>query len=156
MNIHVGSTAPDFTLPSTRGTPFCLSKDIGSSPLVLYFYPKDFTPLCTEEACSFRDTFDAFKTLSVPVIGVSSDDIETHQRFKAAHNLPFELLSDPKAEVAKLYGAVMPIVGMIRRKTFLVSPTLTIMGVYENNFSAEGHVKEILALLRHQQQTKRA
>jgi peroxiredoxin Q/BCP len=148
MSLAVGSTAPDFTLPSTAGRDFSLSQHAPRKPLILYFYPKDFTPLCTAEACSFRDTFDEFIKLGVDVIGVSTNDIETHHRFKAAHNLPFELLSDPDSKVAKLYGAVMPVVGITRRKTFLLDKNLIIVAMFENNFSADEHTRTMITKLK--------
>jgi len=147
MPLTTHTPVPDFTLPSTVGRDFTLSKHGAGKIMILYFYPKDFTPLCTEEACSFRDSFETFRDLQVDVVGISTDDIATHLRFKAAHNLPFELLSDPDSRVAKLYGAVMPIVGITRRKTFLIDAQGNLAAEYENNFSADGHIKSMIRQL---------
>jgi peroxiredoxin Q/BCP len=114
----------------------------------LYFYPKDFTALCTAEACSFRDAFDTFIDLGVDVVGISTDDLETHHRFKAAHHLPFELLSDPNSHVAKLYGAVIPVVGITRRKTFLLDKDLTVVAMFENMFSPDQHTRTMIERLK--------
>ncbi len=145
MSLSIDDSAPDFTLASTAGRDFSLSLHASGKPLIIYFYPKDFTLLCTEEACEFRD---AFRDLGVDVVGISTDDIATHQKFKAQYNLPFELLADLDAAVAKLYGSTMPVVDMMRRKTFLIDENLCIAAIYENNFSAEGHIKEMVAKLK--------
>jgi thioredoxin-dependent peroxiredoxin len=148
MALSVGDTVPDFTLPSTAGRDFTLSTHAAGKPLIIYFYPKDFTPLCTAEACSFRDTFDALKELGVDVVGISTDDVATHLRFKEMHNLPFELLADTESLVAKSYGSVIPFVGATRRKTFLVDSSSKLAAVYENNFSADEHTRAMVAKLK--------
>ncbi|MBL8992352.1 MAG: peroxiredoxin, partial [Spirochaetia bacterium] len=100
----VGDLAPDFILPSTKAGTFQLKKQLEAGPLVLFFYPKDFTGGCTAESCSFRDHHAAFARKGVSVFGVSRDDIPTHERFIKAHSLPYDLLSDPDARVHTLYG----------------------------------------------------
>jgi thioredoxin-dependent peroxiredoxin len=147
MALALGSSAPDFSLPSTTGGTFTLSAHTTGKPLIIYFYPKDFTPLCTAEACSFRDTFDVFVELGVDVVGISTDDIPTHLRFREMHQLPFQLLSDMDSAVAKLYGSVIPVVGVTRRKTFLLDASRKVVAVYENNFAADGHIREMVAKL---------
>src|SRR3954449_3143557 len=104
IKVDAGAPAPDFTLPNQEGKPVSLKDYKGKSAVVLYFYPKDYTPGCTAEACSFRDSYDVFKEAGAEVIGVSSDTADSHQAFAAKHGLPFVLLSDQGGKVRKLYG----------------------------------------------------
>ena len=101
--IEEGRAAPDFELQSDSAETVKLS-DFRGRPVVLYFYPKDDTPGCTTEACEFRDAFDVFRERGVEVLGVSPDDIASHQKFKTKHELPFTLLADPDHAVAEQYG----------------------------------------------------
>ncbi|MFP4484961.1 MAG: thioredoxin-dependent thiol peroxidase [Spirochaetota bacterium] len=102
--IEEGVKAPDFTLKNEAGEEVSLSQFAGRK-VVLYFYPKDNTPGCTTEACSFRDNYDAVLEKGAVVLGVSADDQESHATFRSAYGLPFHLLSDPDHEVIKSYGA---------------------------------------------------
>lgn len=144
MSLKVKSKAPDFQLESTAGTPFKLSEQAGE-PIILFFYPKNFTKVCTAEVCEFRDAFSEFRDLNVKVTGISQDTISSHHKFKEENKLPFELLSDPKGKVAKLYKATIPIIGMNRRVTYLLDKDLKVKAVYENMFTADQHVKEMIA-----------
>ena len=101
--IEEGKPAPDFELQSDSGEPVKLS-ELRGRPVVLYFYPKDDTPGCTTEACEFRDAYDVFRERGAEVLGVSPDDIASHQKFKSKHELPFTLLADPDHAVAEKYG----------------------------------------------------
>ena len=145
MPLNVGDIAPDFTLPSTTGVDFSLSKDKKDLPVVIYFYPKDFTPGCTREACEFRDHFSFFQDLGIDVYGISRDNIATHDDFKKAMKLPFELLSDRSGKVAGLYKASIPLINFTRRVTYLLDKQHRIAAVYENLFGAEKHIKEMIA-----------
>ncbi|HRQ65308.1 MAG TPA: peroxiredoxin [Xanthomonadaceae bacterium] len=100
----LGQTAPDFTLGADDGTEFRLSAQRGKR-LLLAFYPGDDTPVCTAQLCDYRDGIEAFAGLGVEVVGISGDDAESHRRFRARHELPFVLLSDPRGAVARQYGA---------------------------------------------------
>ncbi|MEL6538260.1 MAG: peroxiredoxin [Bacteroidota bacterium] len=144
MTLKKGEKAPDFTLPSSTGEKFTLSKDRAGQPVILYFYPKDFTRVCTEEACEFRDAFQDFRDLDVDVIGISRDTVETHQKFKEKHKLPFELLADVQGGVAKKYKASMPVFGMSRRITYLLDENHVVKAVIENMFSAKKHLQTML------------
>jgi peroxiredoxin Q/BCP len=101
--IEEGKPAPDFELQTDTGETVKLS-DLRGNPVVLYFYPKDDTPGCTTEACEFRDAYDVFRQRGVEVFGVSPDDVASHEKFKAKHELPFTLLADPDHAVAEKYG----------------------------------------------------
>ena len=102
--VDAGSKAPTFTLPSQSGEMVSLEDFIGTKPVVLFFYPKDDTPGCTKEVCAFRDRFEGFRRVDAEVIGISSDSVDSHDRFAAKHDLPFTLLSDEGGKVRRLYG----------------------------------------------------
>lgn len=102
--LQIGDTAPDFSLLNDQGVEVSLSNFLGKN-VVLYFYPKDNTPGCTKEACSFRDNLTAIKTKDAVVIGISPDTVKSHQNFIKKQNLNFSLLSDPNHKVAEAYGA---------------------------------------------------
>jgi thioredoxin-dependent peroxiredoxin len=101
--IQEGKPAPDFELQNDSGESVKLS-DLRGRPVVLYFYPKDDTPGCTTEACEFRDAYNVFRERGVEVLGVSPDDVKSHEKFKTKYELPFPLLADPDHAVAEKYG----------------------------------------------------
>ena len=115
--VKVNDRAPDFVLQGDNGEDFRLSDHAGERVL-LVFYPGDNTPVCTAQLCEYRDGIESFAGLGVSVIGISSDGLESHQKFRAKHDLPFTLLSDPDLEIAKLYGSKGAL-GM-KRAVFLV------------------------------------
>lgn len=143
MALDIGSKAPDFKAQSTLGT-FSLSQQLGGKPCILYFYPKDFTPGCTQEACSFRDHFEVFKDLDITVVGISMDTVDTHRAFAKKHQLPFPLVSDEKGRIATMYGAKLPFVSMTKRISYLLDKEHTIVGVYANFFNGAAHVKKMI------------
>ncbi|WKK75736.1 peroxiredoxin [Marivirga salinae] len=143
MSLKEQEKAPDFELESTSEKKFKLSDQKGE-PIILFFYPKNFTKVCTAEVCEFRDAFSEFRDLNVKVIGISQDSIASHHKFKKENKLPFELLSDPKGKVAKLYKATIPVIGMNRRITYLLDKELKIKSVYENMFTPDKHVKQMI------------
>lgn len=116
--LKVGDPAPDFTASASDGSMLHLQDQIGSSPIVLYFYPKDDTPGCTKEACGLRDNFAAFRKLNATVYGISYDSVESHKEFIKKYSLPFALLSDRDKKIADLYGAK----GLLfaKRMTFVI------------------------------------
>lgn len=149
MNLKIGQRAPDFKLSDQFRKSHSLS-DYKGQWLFLYFYPKDNTPGCTKEACSIRDDFSEFKKLGVAVLGVSVDLIKSHQGFSRKYNLPFNLLSDDRKEVVKLYGVWGNKSFMGRsyqgtfRTSFLINPEGKIEKIYEK-VKPEKHSQEVLA-----------
>lgn len=117
MNSQIDDSAPDFELEDADGGIFRLSEQTGRR-LLLVFYPGDDTPVCTRQLCDYRDGIDSFRDLGVEVVGISSDDPESHRRFREKHQLPFTLLSDPKLEVARQYDC-KALIGM-KRGVFLL------------------------------------
>jgi peroxiredoxin len=115
--IKVDEKAPDFTLQSDNGDSFRLSEHAGEK-ILLVFYPGDNTPVCTAQLCEYRDGIEEFSGLGVTVVGISSDDLESHREFRRKHDLPFILLSDTDLSVAKLYDS-KGVMGM-KRSVFLV------------------------------------
>ncbi len=144
MAIKIGKKAPDFSLPSTSGKDFKLSKDFFGKSCVIYFYPKDFTGGCTAQACEFRDEFETFRDLDIPIVGISRDDMATHNRFKKAYQLPFELLSDKDGKVCKAYDALVPILGLPKRITYLLDEGHLVKDVFQDMFNAKAHIKKML------------
>ena len=152
MSIQTGSIAPDFSLASSSGKTVSLS-DFRGQTVIVYFYPKDDTPGCTKEACSFRDTFDALSNAGVTVLGISPDSGESHNKFIEKFNLNFQLLSDPDKSTAQNYGAWGEknmygkiVVGM-KRMSFLVNPEGTVQHVW-SKVKTESHGQDVLTLIQ--------
>src|SRR5438128_9365779 len=145
--VQVGDFAPDFSLPDQSGTPVCLGEFLGKMSVVLYFYPKVNTTVCTAEACAFRDSYELFKGAGAEVIGVSSDSVESHQQFAAAHRLPFILMSDVDSIVRKLYG-VPTAFGLPGRVTYVIDRHGIVRRIFFSQFTSEKHVTEALETLR--------
>ncbi len=147
MTLKKGSTAPEFTLACTGINMLNTAKDLNGKAFVLYIYPKDFTRVCTAEACEFRDQFEAFRDLDIPVFGLSKDDIQTHTKFKKEHRLPFELLSDPTGKVCKSYDALIPLIKMPKRVTYLIDTDHKVAGAFSDMFESKGHIEAMLKSL---------
>lgn len=144
--LKVGDTAPDFSLLDERGLPVSLKNYLGKKVVVLYFYPKDFTPGCTAEACSFRDDYKPIQDKGAVVIGVSLDSVESHLKFSEKYMLPFTILSDHKKEVAKAYG-VLGVGGFLaKRVTFIISKDGKITHVFTKVYVKQ-HSEEVLKAL---------
>ena len=118
MSIGIGDTAPDFTLPGTGGSSYSLSQFRGS-PVVLVFYPGDNTPVCTKQLCSYNDELSQFKGVSAQVLGISAQDVASHEKFAAKHGFQFPLLADTDKSVHRTYG-VLGVMDLPRRSVFVV------------------------------------
>jgi thioredoxin-dependent peroxiredoxin len=146
--LGVGDAAPDFTLAKASGETVSLSDFRGRTEVVLYFYPRDNTAVCSAEACSFRDSFQDFRDAGAEVIGVSTDSSDSHRRFAERFRLPFILLSDPAGSVRARYG-VPKTFGLIPgRTTFLIDKQGIIQRVFSSQFRPTKHASEALAALR--------
>ncbi len=143
-----GDKAPDFSLASATGEPWQLSRALEQGPVVLYFYPKDETPVCTREACLFRDLHDVFVGTGAAVVGVSRDSVESHKRFAEHHNLPYALLSDPDGKVRELFGVKKTLGLLDGRVTFVIDQERTIRHAFSSALNAKAHVDKALATLR--------
>jgi peroxiredoxin Q/BCP len=147
--LEVGDTIPAFILKDQNNTNFDVEKYRGKKPMVIYFYPKDDTPGCTKEACSFRDEFEVFSDLNVEVIGISSDDVASHKKFAEKYHLPFTLLADTKKKVRKLFGVPYSLLGLIPgRVTFVINKNGIIVHIFDSQFGAEKHITESLSILK--------
>ena len=146
--VRVGDTAPDFTLPNQSGEMFSLSSLLGKKSIVLYFYPKDFSRGCTAEACAFRDSYEAFKQAGAEVVGVSSQSVESHDKFASLYKLPFILLSDKDQRVRKLYGVPGTFGVLPGRVTYVVDKRGIVRYVFNSQFNPTKHIEEALAILK--------
>ena len=146
--VGVGDVAPDFDLPDRAGTTVRLGDFRGKRPVVLYFYPKDDTPGCTTESCSFRDQYEDFQAAGAEVIGVSSDSPESHERFVTKHSLPFTLLSDRGGRVRKQYGVPATLGIIPGRVTYVIDRRGVVRHVFNSQMQATAHVTEALTALR--------
>jgi peroxiredoxin Q/BCP len=146
--LEIGSKAPDFSLPDQYGRRVNLSDYLGKANLVVYFYPKDESYGCTKEACSFRDNYEVFREAGAEVIGISSDDIASHQAFAANHKLQFILLSDKDRTVAEKYGVGKSLGILPGRITFIIDKQGVIRLVFSSQLSFEKHVTEALEALK--------
>jgi len=141
--LKVGDKIPSFELKDQSGNNFDIDQYIGSTAMVIYFYPKDDTPGCTKEACSFRDSYEAFTDKNIKVIGISSDDVESHKNFAAKYNLPFTLLADTESEVRALFGVKKNAFGLIPgRVTYVVDTKGEIIFMYDSQLKAAKHIEE--------------
>jgi thioredoxin-dependent peroxiredoxin len=140
----LGALAPDFRLQDQNGK-WQQLKDYRGKWVALYFYPKDQTPGCTTQACEFRDNIFAFREVNAQILGISVDDVESHQKFSEKHGLPFPILADSTKETAKKYGALKSYFGMelARRDTFLIDPNGRVVKRYVE-VDPKGHSQIVL------------
>ena len=138
--VRTGDTAPDFTLPDQTGRPVTL-RSLRGRTVVLYFYPRDHTMLCTAQACDFRDTYEMFQQAGAEIVGISTDPPASHQGFAAQHALPFLLLSDVEGLVRERYG-VPRLLGILPgRVTYVIDPQGIVRDVIHSTFSVGAHVQ---------------
>ena len=146
--LKVGDVAPDFTLPAANGEIISLSDFRGRAEVVLFFYPKDNTAVCSAEACSFRDRYEAFREAGVEVIGISADSVDSHERFTRRLELPFHLLSDRDGSVRARYGVARTFGFIPGRSTYLIDRQGVLRHVFSSQFQPAKHVTVALSVLR--------
>lgn len=141
--LKVGDVAPEFILPDENGNDISLTKLLQESAVILYFYPADFTPGCTKEACAIRDMHDEILSVGLSVIGVSPQDGESHRRFKDEHDLPFTLVCDTEKVAIRMYDADGPLGFGVRRITYLVNQGQKIQAAMQANLQIGQHTEFI-------------
>ena len=137
--LQTGVKAPEFVLPDEQGIDTSLASLLRDGPLILYFYPADFTPLCTREACSIRDLHDDIASAGICIAGISPQDGASHLRFKERYELPFRLLSDPEKRVVRMYDVDGPFGVRLRRATYLIAKDATIEAALLADFKVGRH-----------------
>lgn len=138
-----GDKIPAFRLPDQNGNIIDISDFTGKQPLVLYFYPKDETPGCTKEACTFRDAIKDFEQLNAKIIGISADSVKSHKAFAENHNLNFTLLSDENKQVRKRLQVPSDVFGLIDgRVTYVVDKNGVVQHIFKSQLNATKHVEE--------------
>lgn len=143
-----GTAAPDFEAELENGDAFKLADYRGRKNVVLYFYPKDFTPGCTREACTFRDNYGEVEQYDAVIVGVSADSAESHQEFRQKHELPFPLIPDPDKRVIKLYDADGLFGLMTARATYVIDKAGVVRAALRHDFAVSRHLPEVLDALR--------
>ncbi len=146
--IQVGDKAPSFRLPDSTGNLVGLEDFFNKTNLVVYFYIKDFTGGCTREACSFRDSYEAFKDHGAEVIGISSDSETSHDAFARKHQIPFILLSDRDGLAKKAFGVKRTLGILPGRVTFLIDKKGVVRHVFSSQTNMDAHVEEALRVLK--------
>lgn len=144
----VGDKAPLFRATLQDGSTFDLADVIGRKMIVLFFYPKDHTPVCTKEACAFRDSYQQFTAAGAEVIGVSSDSPASHRSFAEKHRLPFPIISDQDRSLRKLYGVPNTLVFVPGRVTYVIDRDGVIRLIFSALFASDDHVRKALEAVR--------
>ena len=151
MEIKIGSTIPDIVLRNQNGELFDLKKETAGKNVVLYFYPKDDTPGCTAQACSFRDQFEDFADVNAVVIGISGQSVESHKAFAEKHRLTFTLLSDEGNKIRKQFGVPTNLFGLMPgRVTYVIDKTGKVVYIFNSQMNISGHIEESLKILKQQ------
>ncbi|MBX2827128.1 MAG: peroxiredoxin [Flavobacteriaceae bacterium] len=146
--MEIGNKLPEFTLNDQDGNAVSSSEFLGKSALVIFFYPKNFTPGCVREACSFRDNFEDFTDLGAQVIGISSDSESSHKRFARHYKLPFTLLADTRNKVRRLFGVKKGLLGVLPgRETFIFNSQGQLLYKFAA-LGADPHIKKSLKFLQ--------
>ena len=150
MLLRPGDQAPDFDVVDHKSQAVRLADFRGKKVVVLYFYPKDFTTICTAESCGFRDMYQTLAGAGVEVIGISLDSNDAHRRFAKQYELPFSLVSDGDKGLTRRYGALSTIrsfLGLAKRLTYVIGLDGRIAGVFEGELSAKPHLEGVKALV---------
>ena len=147
--LNIGQKIPSFTLPDQNGKLVSTEQFLNKKNLVIYFYPKDYTPGCTAEACTFRDQYEVFKEYGAEVIGISTDGSKRHHSFAASYQLPFILLSDRDQKVEKMFGVPRSLFGLLAgRVTFIADKKGIIRHVFRSQRQAKQHVEEAVKIIK--------
>lgn len=145
--LQIGDRAPDFTATTADGATIRLADYLGRRGLVLFFYPKNGTLVCTQEVCAFRDSYEQFLKLGVDVIGVSGDTDDSHRTFAEKHRLPFPLISDHDSALRRLFGVAKTLGIFPGRVTYVIDASGIIRQIFSAQFSSDEHVRQALAAL---------
>lgn len=148
MALKVGDQIPNFSATDTNGNLFESSTVVGTKPVVIYFYPKDNTPGCTAQACSFRDQYQDFTDIGAEVIGISSDNQKSHEKFSKQHNLPFILLSDNKKTIRNLFGVPTGLLGLLPGRVTYVADKNGIIKMIFDSMLATKHIPKALEAIK--------
>jgi peroxiredoxin Q/BCP len=147
--IKIGDKIPEFSLPDQTGSDFHIKNLLGEKNLVIYFYPKDDTPGCTNQAVSFRDSYTIFQRANAEVIGISADNTKSHSKFGRQNELPFILLSDTKNEIRNRFGVPKSFMGLIPgRVTYVIDKQGQVRHIFNSQMEFKKHVKEALQILK--------
>ena len=146
--LKIGDIAPDFELQDQSGNNLTLDQAVADGNLILYFYPADFSPVCTAEACAFRDSFAGVSSVGAQVVGVSPQSVSSHRRFSKSFSIPFPLLSDPRKKAIKAYGVDGPLGFGVRRVTFLIDRSKVIRNRVVSDFFVGSHTDLLKQTLR--------
>ena len=148
MALQVGDKIPNFSGKDSKGNDFDSASVVGKKPVVFYFYPKDNTPGCTAQACSFRDQYEDFKDLGAEVIGISSDSVASHEKFAKQYKLPFLLLSDNDKKLRNIFGVKPGLFGLIPgRVTYIVDRNGIIQLIFDS-LVATNHIPKALEKIK--------
>jgi peroxiredoxin Q/BCP len=148
MTLKVGDTIPNFSSKDTNGNVFESKNLVGQKPVVIYFYPKDNTPGCTAQACSFRDQYQDFQDLGAEVIGISSDSEASHQKFSKQYKLPFILLSDNDKKIRNLFGVPAGLFGLIPGRVTYVADKQGVIKMIFDSVLATKHIPKALEAIK--------
>jgi len=147
--LKIGDAIPTFTLPDQNGKLFDINTVLGKKNLVIYFYPKDDSPGCTAQACSFRDQFEVFKEADAIIIGISGQSVQSHKEFAIKHRLTFTLLSDEGNKIRKQLGVPTNLFGLLPgRVTYVADKTGKVIYIFNSQINATKHVDEALRILK--------
>ena len=150
--IQTGDLAPDVIFPTHTGDRLTLESYRGRKVVVVYFYPKDYTPICTREACAFRDAHDEFLGAGAAVIGVSSDSDRSHYAFVRLHRLPFYLVSDVDGSIRNAFGVPKTMGVLPGRVTYVIDKQGIVRHIFSAQFFADRHAQEALNVVRRLEQ----
>jgi peroxiredoxin Q/BCP len=148
MALQVGDKIPHFLAKDSHGNDFDSASVVGKKPSVFYFYPKDNTPGCTAQACSFRDQYEDFKDLGAEVIGISGDSIASHEKFAIQYRLPFILLSDKDQKIRNLFGVKPNLFGLIPGRVTYVADKEGVIRLVFDSLVATNHIPRALEMIK--------